>query len=83
MGSMALLVLTLLLYGCEVWFLREGLYAKLRTFQSRCCRAMFRITIAHVEQRICSLYCYQQHNNNTETISPRPQRRVGIASEQK
>ena len=41
------LVLTILLYGCEVWCLREDLFAKLRTFHNSCCRAMCRITMAH------------------------------------
>jgi hypothetical protein len=41
------LVLTILLYGSEVWCLREDLFAKLRTFHNSCCRAMCRITMAH------------------------------------
>jgi len=40
------LVLTILLYGTEVWCLREDLFAKLCTFLSSCCRAMCRITMA-------------------------------------
>jgi hypothetical protein len=39
--------ITILLCGCEMWFLREDLFAKLRTFHNRCCRAMCRITMAH------------------------------------
>ena len=51
------LVLTILLYGCEVWFLRDGLFAKLRTFHNQCCRANCRITIRH---RIPSKQLYQR-----------------------
>ena len=37
------LVLGILLYGSEVWSLREDLYHRLRRFHNRCAR----ITIAH------------------------------------
>ena len=55
------IVLTILLYGCEVWFLREDLFAKLRTFHHHCCRAMCRITMAHtIRHRIPSKQLYQR-----------------------
>jgi len=41
------LVLTILHYGTKVWFLRENLFAKPRTFHNSCCLAMCRITMAH------------------------------------
>ena len=41
------LVLGALLYGSEVWSLREDLYHRLRRFRNRCARTMCRITIAH------------------------------------
>jgi hypothetical protein len=41
------LCLSILLYGSEVWCLREDLFRRLRNFHHRCCRAMCRITIAH------------------------------------
>jgi hypothetical protein len=40
------LCLSILLYGSEVWCLREDLFRRLRNFHHRCCRAMCRITIA-------------------------------------
>ena len=42
------LVLGILLYGSEVWSLREDLYHRLRRFHNRCARTMCRITIAHI-----------------------------------
>ena len=55
------LVLTILLYGSEVWCLREDLFAKLRTFQNSCCRAMCRITMAHtIRHHIPSKQLYKR-----------------------
>ena len=39
--------LSVLLYGSECWRLTEKLYNKLRTFHSKCARAMCRITMHH------------------------------------
>ena len=41
------LVLSTLLYGSEVWSLRENLFQRLRSFHNRCARTMCRISIAH------------------------------------
>jgi hypothetical protein len=41
------LCLRLLLYGSEIWCLRENLFNRLRHFHRRCARTMSRITIAH------------------------------------
>ena len=41
------LVLGILLYGPEVWSLREDLCHRLRRFHNRCARTMYRITIAY------------------------------------
>lgn len=46
-GIYVSLVLSILLYGCEVWSLREDLFNRLRSFHNRCCRTMSRITMAH------------------------------------
>ena len=55
------LVLTILLYGSEVWCLREDLLAKLRTFHNSCCRAMCRITMKHtIRHRISSKQLYKR-----------------------
>ena len=55
------LVLTILLYGSEVWCLREDLFAKLRTFHNSCCRAMCRITMAHtIRHHIPSKQLYKR-----------------------
>ena len=48
-GFMAL-VLTVLLYGSEVWCLRKDLLAGIRSFHNRCCRAMCRITMEHTRR---------------------------------
>ena len=49
------LVLSTLLYGCEVWSLRENLFQRLRSFHNRCARTMCRISIAHtIRHRITS-----------------------------
>ena len=45
------LVLSILLYGSEVWSLREDLYRRLRRFHNICARTMCRITIAHTIRR--------------------------------
>ena len=36
-----------MLFGCEVWSLREDLFQRLRSFHNRCARSMCRISIAH------------------------------------
>ena len=41
------LCLSILLYGSEVWSLREDLLSRLRSFHHRCVRTMCRINIAH------------------------------------
>ncbi len=41
------LCLSILLYGSEVWSLREDLLSRLRSFRHRCVRTMCRINIAH------------------------------------
>ena len=41
------LCLSILLYGSEVWSLREDLLSRLRSFHHRCVRTMCRISIAH------------------------------------
>ena len=49
------LCLSILLYGCEVWCLREDLLNRLRSFHHRCVRTMCRISIAHtIRHRISS-----------------------------
>jgi len=49
------LCLSILLYGCEVWCMREDLFDRLRSFHHRCVRSMCRITMAHtVRHRISS-----------------------------
>ena len=49
------LCLSILLYGCEVWCLREDLFNRLRRFHHRCCRTMCRIAMAHtIRHRISS-----------------------------
>ena len=39
------LILTILLHGCETWFLREAEYQKLKAFHHSCVRAMCRVSI--------------------------------------
>ena len=57
----SVLVLTVLLYGSEVWCLREDPLAKLRSFHNRCCRAMCRITMVHTRRcRIPSVQLYRR-----------------------
>jgi hypothetical protein len=41
------LCLSILLYGSEVWCLREDLLGRLRSFHHRCVRTMCRINMAH------------------------------------
>jgi hypothetical protein len=41
------LCLSLLLYGCEVWCLKEKQLCRLRSFHNRCARSMCRITMRH------------------------------------
>jgi hypothetical protein len=46
---------SILLYGSEIWCLREDLFNRLRRFHHRCARTMRRITIAHtIRHRISS-----------------------------
>jgi exonuclease III len=45
------LCLSLLLYGCEVWCLKEKQLCRLRSFHNRCARTMCRITMAHTIRR--------------------------------
>jgi hypothetical protein len=44
--ALVLITPIVILYGCELRFLREGLFAKLRTFHSQCCRAMCRAAMS-------------------------------------
>jgi hypothetical protein len=54
-------VVTIPLCGCEVWFLREDLFAKLRTFHNRRCRAMCRITmVCAIRHHIKSKQLYKR-----------------------
>ena len=46
-AAYTVLVLSILLYGCESWCLTEKLYNKLRTFHRRCVRSMCRVTRKH------------------------------------
>ena len=49
------LCVSILLYGCEVWCMREDLFDRLRSFHHRCVRSMCRITMAHtMRHRISS-----------------------------
>ena len=49
------LCLSILLYGCEIWCLRKGLFNRLRRFHHRFCRTMCRIAMAHtIRHRISS-----------------------------
>jgi hypothetical protein len=49
------LCLSILLYGSEIWCLREDLFNRLRHFHHRCARTMCRITIDHtIRHRISS-----------------------------
>jgi hypothetical protein len=49
------LCLSILLYGSDIWCLREDLFNRLRHFHHRCARIMCRITIAHtIRHRIPS-----------------------------
>ena len=41
------LVLSTLLYGCEVWCLREDLFNRHRSFHKRCVRSMYRVSLHH------------------------------------
>ena len=41
------LVLSTLLYGCEVWCLREDLFNRLRSSYKRCIRRMCRVSLHH------------------------------------
>ena len=43
-------MLTVLLYGSELWCLCEDLLAKLRSFHNRCCRTMSLITMEHTRR---------------------------------
>jgi hypothetical protein len=55
------LCLSNLLYGSEIWCLREDLFNRLRHFHHRCARTMCRITIAHVvRHRISSASLFKR-----------------------
>jgi len=41
------LVLSTLLYECEIWCLREDLFNRLRSFHKRCVRSMCRVSLHH------------------------------------
>ena len=60
------LVLTVLLYGSELWCLTEKLLNKLRSFHARCIRAMCRVTLLHT----------RAHRISTATLM----KRLGLAS---
>jgi hypothetical protein len=45
---------SILLYGSEIWCLREDLFNHLRQFHHRCARTMCCITIAHTVRRLTS-----------------------------
>ena len=60
------LVLTVLLYGSELWCLTEKLLNKLRSFHARCIRAMSRVTLLHT----------RAHRISTATLMER----LGLAS---
>ena len=60
------LCLSILLYGSEVWSLREDLLNRLRSFHHRCVRTMCRINIAHT----------LRHHITTESLL----KRLGIES---
>ena len=44
------LILTILLHGCETWFLREAEYQKLKAFHHSCVRAMCRVSMSQVRR---------------------------------
>jgi hypothetical protein len=55
------LCLSILLYGSEIWCLREDLFNRLRHFHHRCARTMFRITIAQtIRHRISSASLFKR-----------------------
>jgi hypothetical protein len=55
------LCLSILLYGSEVWCLREDLFHRLRGFHRRCCRVMCRITRAHtIRHHVSSANLFEQ-----------------------
>ena len=56
-----LLVLTVLLYGSELWCLTEKLLNKLRTFLARCIRAMRRVTFLHTRAHRISTATRMNH----------------------
>jgi hypothetical protein len=57
------LVLSTLLYGCEVWCLREDLFNRHRSFHKRCVRSMYRVSLHHAfHHRISSATLFQRAN---------------------
>ena len=44
------LILSILLHGCETWFLREEEYHLLRRFHKSCVRAMCRVSMSQVRR---------------------------------
>ena len=57
------LVLSTLLYGCEVWCLREDLFNRLRSFHKRCVRSMCRVSLRHAfHHHISSATLFQRLN---------------------
>jgi hypothetical protein len=61
------LVLSTLLYGCEVWSLREDLFNRLRSFHKRCARrcarSMCRVSLYHAfHHHISSATLFQRLN---------------------
>jgi hypothetical protein len=55
------LCLSILLYGSEIWCLREDLFNRLRHFHHRCARTMCRITIAYkIRHRISSASLFKR-----------------------
>ena len=57
------LVLSTLLYGCEVWCLREDLFNRLRGFHKRCGRSIGRVSLRHAfHHNISSATLFQRLN---------------------
>ena len=60
------LILSILLYGSEIWCLTEMLFNKLRVFHARCVRAMCRVTRLHTRMhRITTTELLQRLNLST------------------
>ena len=55
----AALCLSILLYGSEVWCLKEDLFNRLRSFHPRCVRTMCRVNTAHtIRHHISSIILF-------------------------